>query len=149
MAIEKVYGVVCDLVFGSQIQEAVTSAGLSYKSLRSAKDVEEKLAELAAVKLDTAKLDTVETKIWIINLAAKTSTEPQIVDTVLPMIVTHYSSLVSSSAAKGVRIICYAPHVEEARMEWANELLSNNHNIHFVVPRGALLKTLGQVLSES
>ena len=147
--IEKVYGVICDLVFGSQIQEAVTSAGLSYKSLRSAKDVEEKLAGLDAVKLDAVKLDAVETTIWIINLAAKTSSEPNIVETVLPMILSHSSLSSSSSATPGARIICYAPHVEEARMEWANELLGNNQNIHFVVPRGALLKTLAEVLSAS
>ena len=64
-----------------------------------------------------AELDAAETTIWIINLAAKTSSEPNIVETVLLMILSHSSLSSSSSATPGARIICYAPHVEEARME--------------------------------
>ncbi len=119
--IRNVHGVISDLVFGSQIQQGVAASGLEYRSFRSSADVDQQLAASAG--------DLNET-LWIINLAAKSSSEPELVETVLP-------KLIASKAL----VVCYAPHVEEAKMAWAQ-----SQGAAHVVPRGALMKTIGQLI---
>lgn len=122
MTISHVYGVVCDLVFGSQIQEAVIASGLSYRAFRSSADA------LAQLSSDQPAQEQV---LWVVNLAAKSNSEPEIVEAVLPPLLT-----------SACTVVCYAPHVEEARMEWASGIGAQH-----VVPRGSLIRTMGELLS--
>jgi hypothetical protein len=121
--IKKVNGVICDLVFGSQVSGAITSIGLPYRAFRALHDIEHDLE-----KTDPGKAGEV---LWIVNLAAKTATEPNIVDAALPRLI-----------ASGAHVVCYAPHVEEARMAWASGI-----GAKIVVPRGALISTIGELMA--
>lgn len=119
--ISNVCGVICDLVFGSQIQQGITASGLTYRSLRSVAEIEQQLARSTKIPHET---------LWIVNLAAKSANEPELVTKVLPILLS-----------SGGTVVCYAPHVEEARMSWA-ESIGASH----VVARGGLMKAIGEII---